>query len=195
MPRDGHRVAPPRRSVIDVQLGEARSKYLAFVRKRVSDPDLAEDILQDALLRAVQAASDVADENRLSAWFYRVLRNAIIDACRRRDVASRRVTSLERLELDLPARIPEDDELEPCECFRSLLPTLNADYAQLIERFELGDESPEVVAEELGITRNNLKVRRHRARRALRVRLEETCRLCADHGCLDCTCQERAPEV
>ena len=32
-------------------------------------------------------------------------------------------------------------------------------------------------------------VRLHRARKALRLRLEETCRACADHGCLDCTCK------
>jgi hypothetical protein len=27
------------------------------------------------------------------------------------------------------------------------------------------------------------------ARQALKQRLEETCRICAVHGCLDCTCQ------
>ena len=39
-----------------------------------------------------------------------------------------------------------------------------------------------------GISLDNVKVRRHRARKALRERLVDTCRLCADHGCLDCTC-------
>lgn len=44
------------------------------------------------------------------------------------------------------------------------------------------------MAEHLGITRNNLKVRRYRARQQLRERLEETCQACAEQGCLDCTC-------
>ena len=48
-----------------------------------------------------------------------------------------------------------------------------------------------IQASDLGITPNNLKVRRHRARRALRARLEETCRICAAHGCLDCTCEKK----
>jgi len=46
-----------------------------------------------------------------------------------------------------------------------------------------------LVAKELGITPNNLKVRRHRARQQLRERLEEVCRTCAKHGCLDCSCE------
>lgn len=44
------------------------------------------------------------------------------------------------------------------------------------------------LAGELGRNANNLRVRHHRARQQLRERLEQTCRLCAKHGCLDCTC-------
>ncbi len=68
-------------------------------------------------------------------------------------------------------------------------PALKPEYAELIEKMELADGDPAQVAKQLGINRNNLKVRRHRARQALRERLEETCRVCAKHGCLDCTCQ------
>ncbi|MFQ5570498.1 MAG: RNA polymerase sigma factor, partial [Rhodothermales bacterium] len=76
-----------------------------------------------------------------------------------------------------------------CRCFEALLPTMHPDYALLIEALELGDEDPQAVADRLGITRNNLKVRRHRARQQLRERLHETCRTCAEHGCLDCSCR------
>ena len=86
-----------------------------------------------------------------------------------------------------PAVEPEDETVL-CECFRGLIPTLKAEYAELIEALDLGAESPEAAARRLGITSNNLKVRRHRARQALRKRLDETCRSCAEHGCLDCTC-------
>jgi RNA polymerase sigma-70 factor (ECF subfamily) len=73
---------------------------------------------------------------------------------------------------------------------RDLLPTLKPEYAALIDRIELSGEKPETVAGELGITPNNLKVRRHRARAALRTRLVETCRACSRHGCFDCTCRK-----
>ena len=89
-------------------------------------------------------------------------------------------------------RLPEtgtDEWQQLCECFRDILPTLKPEYSQLIEQLELADGDPEQVAAQLHISRNNLKVRRHRAREALRERLEETCRMCAEHACLDCTCK------
>jgi RNA polymerase sigma-70 factor (ECF subfamily) len=65
--------------------------------------------------------------------------------------------------------------------------------AALIRQLDLGDASPESVASALGVTPNNLRVRHHRARQQLRERLEQTCRLCARHGCLDCHCGPATP--
>ena len=168
----------------------SRDRFVAYVRARVSDPQLAEDIVQDSLLRAVRAAPELRDEERLTSWFYRVLQNAVIDAYRRR--ATRRshlpTTDLAGVEELVPEPTPEM-EAALCECFRPLVPTLKTEYGELIESLDLRGEAPEDAAARLGITPNNLKVRRHRARQALRRRLEETCRTCAAHGCLDCTCQ------
>ena len=69
-----------------------------------------------------------------------------------------------------------------------VVPTLKPEYAAVVEA-DLAGRPTEALAEALGITPNNLKVRRHRAHRALRERLEQTCRVCATHGCLDCTCR------
>ena len=86
-----------------------------------------------------------------------------------------------------------DDEQVLCACFRELIPALKPDYALLIERLDLANGDSAQVAAELELTPNNLKVRHHRARQALRRRLEESCRLCAKHGCLDCTCASDRP--
>jgi RNA polymerase sigma-70 factor, ECF subfamily len=180
------------RTSVEEALGAGRARYLAFVRRRIADPDLAEDILQDALLRALRSAPDIEDSDRLAAWFYRVLRNAIVDAYRRRDVHARRTQRMAE-EHDLPD-LSEADERTLCECFRTLLPALRPEYAAVLAAVDLDGRPPQEVAAELGLTTNNLNVRRHRARRALRESLEASCRLCADHGCLDCTC-EAAPVV
>ncbi|MDP8922827.1 MAG: sigma-70 family RNA polymerase sigma factor [Chloroflexota bacterium] len=169
---------------VEEQLLDAREQFLGFIRTRIKDPDLAEDILQDSLLRAIRAAPDLRDEDRLLPWFFRVLRNAIVDAYRRRGVEQAHVVVAEPPEA---AAEPEEDS-ELCTCFERLIPTLRPEYAELIRAVELENESPAATASRLGITPNNLKVRRHRARQALRQKLEETCRTCADHGCLDCTC-------
>ena len=169
---------------IEARLFDARGQFLGYIQKRIKDPELAEDILQDSLLRAIRAAPELRDEERLIPWFYRVLQNAIVDTYRRRGVEQAHV-----IVVDVPEVAAEaEDDSELCACFERLIPTLKTEYADLIHAVELGNESPDQTATRLGITANNLKVRRHRARQALRRKLEETCRTCADHGCLDCTC-------
>ncbi|MGI8929463.1 MAG: RNA polymerase sigma factor [Candidatus Limnocylindrales bacterium] len=164
---------------------DSRDRFLAYIRKRLADPDLAEDILQDGLLRALRAAPALRHEDRLVSCFYRILQHAIVDAYRRRSVEQRYVTPLNEAE---PSAEPEDEAVM-CACFEPLVSTLKPEYAELIRAVEIAGENPEQAAERLGVTANNLKVRRHRARQALRRRLEETCRTCAKHGCVDCTCR------
>jgi len=168
-------------------LMDARGKFLAFIQRQVRDPELAEDILQDGLLRATRSAPELRDDERLFSWFYSILRNAIVDTYRRRAVEQRHLLPLGDQEPALES--DEANEQALCACFEELIPTLKSDYAELILGLDLRGENTEMTAKRLGITPNNLKVRRHRARQALRSRLEETCRTCAEHGCLDCTCK------
>ena len=49
----------------DAELVAGRRRFLDYVLRRVNDRELAEDILQDALLRAVKAAPELRDESRL----------------------------------------------------------------------------------------------------------------------------------
>ena len=164
----------------------SRDRFLTFLRRRVGDADLSEDILQDAFIRAIRAAPELRDQDQLVPWFYRVLRNAAIDSHRRRNASS-----LHMVEVELAETVPAPDEEaagQMCECFRAILPSLKPEYAELIETLELRQGSTASEATRLQITPTNLKVRRHRARQALRQALEATCRVCAEHHCLDCTC-------
>lgn len=172
------------RSIESQLLGELE-KFTNFVRSRVGDPHLAADVVQESLLKAVKSAGQLRDEENLTAWFYRILRRSIIDMHRRH---SANVAALARLERELDSPPDADAERALCACLQDLLPTLNAEYAELIRRLDLNRESTEAVATALALTPNNLRVRHHRARKQLRERLEQTCRMCAKHGCLDCTC-------
>ena len=73
----------------DDHIRRERAGLLAFVRSRLADPDLAEDVLQDSLLRAVRAAPDLRDDEKMTSWLYQVVRNAITDTYRRRATAAR----------------------------------------------------------------------------------------------------------
>jgi RNA polymerase sigma-70 factor (ECF subfamily) len=173
------------RSAVESALAGQRARLVGYIRRKVSDPDVAEDLFQDSLLKALQKAGELRDGDRLVPWFYRMLDNAVTDYYRKRGSEARRQA---RLAFEATPAADGEEWRSLCECFRDLLPTLKPEYRDLIERLELSDEDPAAVSERLKISRNNLKVRRHRARQALRQRLEQSCRLCAVHGCLDCTC-------
>jgi RNA polymerase sigma-70 factor (ECF subfamily) len=171
-----------------------RGRLLALARRIVGDPDLAEDVLQESLLRALHAAPDLDYAEPIAPWLFAVVRNAALDAYRRERRAADALARYAREAAEPPGDppLPAEEAAEVCACVLDLVPTLKPAYAAVIEA-DLAGRDPEAVADELGVTRNNLKVRRHRARQQLRERLEATCRLCATHGCLDCTCKTPDP--
>ena len=169
---------------IQKQLLESLNEFTAFARKQLADSELAADAVQESLLKALKATEQVRDEKSAKAWFYRILRRTIIDLYRRHGVHERAIA---KIESDIVAPSEEQERLI-CRCMDTLIPTLKPQYATLIRRLDLEGEALEPVASSLGITTNNLKVRLHRARQQLKQRLTQTCRMCAQHGCLDCTC-------
>jgi RNA polymerase sigma factor (sigma-70 family) len=172
-------------ATIESQLLENVQEFTAFARKRVDDPDLAADAVQESLLKALKSADQLRDQDNAKAWFYRILRRTIIDLYRRRDMRNRAMADLEH-ELN---KVPDlEEERIVCGCMERLLPGMTPQYASLIRRIDLDEEKPDAVAAELGISKNNLNVRLHRARQQLKARLEKNCAICATHGCLDCHC-------
>ena len=165
---------------------ENHRRFLAFLGRRVGSPEVAEEILQSAFAKAVELEREL-ERDTVVAWFYRILRNALIDHYRRQAVEKR---ALEKHAYEVPGEEYDSPELERtiCECFKKLLPTLKPEYSEVLEQVDLGTSSVSEAAKALGITPNNAAVRLHRARLALKSRLEQTCRTCAAHGCYDCTC-------
>lgn len=168
-------------------LVDARRRFLAFIESRVGDSADAEDILQTAYAKVAEKRETLDDRASIVPWFYQILRNAITDHYRH---AAARSRALQRPEAasDLTTEPDAEVERSVCECFRALLPNLTEDQRDILERVDLAEATPTDVAGELGITPNAARVRLHRARHALREELERTCRTCAEHGCLDCSC-------
>jgi RNA polymerase sigma-70 factor (ECF subfamily) len=173
--------------VIATLVGNHR-RFLAFLERRVESKEAAEDILQAALAKAVEKGGEIRDSESAVAWFFRLLRNAVIDHYRRR-AARERMLESEAKRADEEAVSDEDLHRAVCACFEELIPTLKPDYAAIVQAVDLKSQPVAEVAKELGITANNASVRLHRARQALKLRLEQTCATCAEHGCLDCTCE------
>lgn len=171
---------------ITSKLLDSMEEFLAYTRRKIGDDALAADVLQNSLLKALRGGASLRDEDRLLPWFYRILNNTITDLHRARQ---REQKYLNQYASEAKLSLTPEEEAAICTCMRPLLSTLKPAYAEVIQALDFEESEPETVARRLGITRGNLKVRHHRARQQLRTRLEESCRTCARHGCIDCTCK------
>lgn len=174
------------------RLLDARAQFLAFVERQVGSRAAAEDILQAAFARGLERGGGVRDSETVIAWFYRVLRNAIVDHYRRNAAAQRAQESWAR-ELELLQEPPDPFKQEVCRCVSGLLQTLKPEYREALEVVDLGDGSLRQLSERSGISAGNAAVRVHRARQALRKQVTRACGACAEHGCLECTCRSTHP--
>ena len=166
-------------------------RFLSFLARRVRSREIAEDILQDAFVRGITKAPDIRDDEAITAWFYRVLRNAVIDHYRRQGAEQR---AYEHVLAESDDRVtPSDTEMfeEVCGCVRDLIGTLKPEYASAIQRVDLEGAPVKTFADEQGITPNNAAVRLHRAHQALKKQVTEACGTCVEHGCYRCECKRR----
>jgi RNA polymerase sigma factor (sigma-70 family) len=182
-------VTPAVDEAVTAALKEGHREFLRFVTRRTGRLADAEDILQDFYLKAVVRASTIRNTGSVKSWLAKVLRTTLADYYRRANVRRR---LQERLEGTRDTSLVIDDEAERavCACLYRILPTLPADYAQIIWRVDLLGQPRSKVARSLRISPNNLGVRIHRARQALRAALERYCTTCPIHGFLSCACDE-----
>ncbi len=152
---------------------EFHTPLLQFIRRRISDEEAAEDVLQDVFLKIHQRMDTLKDVRKLESWIYQITRNAIIDAYRQK----RHETTLEAAEaLDLPEELPDDDivsELLPG--VRALVRNLPALDRQALVLTECRGLTQKELAERLSLSLSGAKSRVQRAREKLKQQLLACC--------------------
>lgn len=177
----------PTAAVIDSLVSNHR-QFLAFLEKRVGDRALAEDLLQEAFVRGMDKVGALRSDESAVAWFYRLLRNAVIDH-RRRAGASERKLAAFGSELEVHAEPMHEVRGAICRCVAQLAGTLKPEYGEALQRVDVDGLPVKDYADHIGISASNAGVRVFRAREALRKQVARACGTCAEHGCVDCTCQ------
>jgi RNA polymerase sigma factor (sigma-70 family) len=146
-----------------------QSRLRNFIRRRVTDPLDAEDILQDVFSELIEANRRLMPIDHISGWLFRVARNRIIDLFRR--------TRPESLELD--DLLPSADEgpesayargvlLEELQLAISELP---GEQREVFVAHELEGRSFKEIAAATGVNVNTLLSRKRYAVLHLRERL------------------------
>jgi len=168
------------------RLAEKHRRFLEFLRARVGDA--AEDILQSAYVKAMEHGAELRADDSSVAWFYRILRNAVVDHYRR---TAARARALEQATAGWTEGYEPELKREVCACIREVIDDLKPEYRVAIEQVDLAGESVESFAHAARTTANNAAVRLHRARRAVARRLTEVCGTCDVDQYLDCGCGKK----
>ncbi len=168
---------------------DRRPVFLSFLQSRVGSQDVAEDILQQGLMKAVERSRDLeAHENR-TGWFTTVLHHLIIDHFRSATATQRKLEGFFAEQNAVSSSSEDEFGSSICRCVVGLINRLKAEDAKLIQQIDFNGEELSMVAAGLGITTGHLSVRLHRARRALKKILIRVCGVCSESKCLDCSCK------
>jgi RNA polymerase sigma-70 factor (ECF subfamily) len=142
-----------------------------FIRRRVSDPRDADDILQDVFVKLHTRIDTLRDEDRVAAWVYQIARNVLIDHYRARD-----------RNIDLTDTLPVEDEPEQNEAeahiahyLAGLIDELPEKYRQAVQLSEIQGFTQKETAERLGLSLSGAKSRVQRGREMLRQMLLYCC--------------------
>lgn len=149
-----------------------RSRLSAFVARRTSSAQDAEDIVQDVFLRMHLALEQGAPIEQLDAWMFRIARNALVDQYRRAGVRQ-----------GSPGELPEeqdDGEIEElrralADCIGPFLERLPEPYAQALRWVDREGLTQAEAAERAGISLSGMKSRVQRGRAKLQEMLEACC--------------------
>ncbi len=172
-------------SVIAQALRDHARELRAFVAARTPASEV-DDVLQTAAMRAVSRAHTLRDPGRVLSWLYRLHRNIITDTLRAQARADRVIDRVQQL----PDRVSDPNPGDTCRCSLSQMEQMRPGYAAVLSLVDLENAPLAEVAETLGISVNNVSVRLHRARKALRKAMREHCGVENARDCFDCSCVE-----
>jgi RNA polymerase sigma-70 factor (ECF subfamily) len=158
------------------------SKVKRFILALVKDQWEADDILQETFLRVQQSLGTLKDPTKLSSWIFRIAHNLCQDHFRQ--LKSARINDgiglihTKDLEEKSIKEVVVQKELEQREmgtCVQNQIELLPEPLRTVLVLFDIMECSHQEIADIVGITVNNVKVRLHRARKQLKPILEERC--------------------
>lgn len=142
-------------------------------RRLSSDPELANDAMQDAWMAIVRGIGRLDDPAFFRPWAYRIVTHKCTDQIRR---VSRRREVVEEMTRQPTETVGanSDDDFDEMGTLRSAMATLPSDRRALLGLHYLEELGLNEIAAILGIPVGTVKSRLFHARRALKDALERT---------------------
>jgi RNA polymerase sigma-70 factor (ECF subfamily) len=182
-----------------MHLTEIYDQYYQRVRKfilhTVRNEWAADDLVQETFLKINNNLENLKDAAKLQAWIFRIAMNICRDYFRQQGKNAN--LGLEEIsENTAPPRLPttqkEVEQGQMRSCVFGLVNQLPESLRTVIILSDISEFSQREIAEIMGITVENVKIRLHRARKKLKTLLEEHCTFEVDERNV-LTCQPDTP--
>jgi RNA polymerase sigma factor (sigma-70 family) len=167
------------RNTIERTYRERRRGFLAWARRHAPDAETAEDILQDAFIRALANPNALSPVTDLAGWIFSVMRNRLIDLWRGQDARRRAgATNLPEHVLEevaAEAGLDPQDQLlrnEMHDALEVAIEALPAPQREVIRAQVLGEVGFKDLSEATGVSIDTLMARKRYAIRKLAAALE-----------------------
>jgi len=156
---------------------EYYSRVRKFILGVVRDEWAADDLIQETFLRVRKNLDGLKDPSKMSSWIYRIAYNLCQDHFRRLKKAPVKETpASEQGEDSKEAYIQKELERNQMgECVQDQVNLLPESLRTVLILFDSQEFTHREIADILGITIENVKVRLHRARKKLKSLLENEC--------------------
>ena len=154
----------------------------AFVLKLIGDPSLADDLVQETLLRAHKSEAGFKGDASRTSWLCTIALNVMRDHFRATARRPKQVSDLKTLLVLRSDEALEDDFLqrEMDSCIRQYVLRLPERQRDVVALHDIAGLTHREVSSALGISQSNSRILLHRGRAALKLLLEENCVLCFD---------------
>ena len=161
-----------------------------YIAKQVSDTHLAEDLIQEAFLRAMVQGAKFCTLDDPRAWLFQVCRNLLVDHWRKH----RHLDMLpDDFESTIAEETPPDEPLNDLlDCIEPNLHHLSASDQSIIRACDLAHQTVQQYADEQGLTLTAAKSRLLRARTRLREAMVARCGVQFDEKQIVC-CRSDSP--
>ncbi len=163
----------------------------------VHNPSEAEDLTQEAFLRAHSHRDSLRDPNAVRGWLYRIATRVCLDRLRQR-VAHVSLDSEEGAQSvgSVPSASPSAQEIaerrETDACVQRCLDFLSDGYRAVVLLHEAHSLTAGEIAELLGENVGTIKIRLHRARRKLQEIMQIGCAVSQSTNGVPC-CEAKQP--
>jgi RNA polymerase sigma-70 factor, ECF subfamily len=172
-------VAPTTSKDVGAVFASLQQSLRNYLCRQVSDPSIAEDLVQDVFVKALVAIDANRAPTNLPRWLYAVARTTVADYYR-----SMRF-SLTELDENLQNIQPDDDELlhqELATCLKPLVQQLPTIYRDTLLATDFDGQTMSSLAQEQGLSHSAIKSRASRARAMLREKLLACCHVELSNG-------------